>query len=159
MRLWIIPSATAVAAIAYSAFAFGPDQIPDMRGRWAGKTYTIAVGAGNHWPTNAGKFAKPGLFEKNLVFDIKGQDGDRFWGVETLSGNGETTTEPFLGELTGERNSIIVMVDTDGYVNGRLIDREKFTFCYQQAGGPPSPGFSPVSPQAVISCSAVTRAR
>ena len=36
--------------VAYPAFAIGADQVPDIKGKWIGKTYTIIVGKGGHWP-------------------------------------------------------------------------------------------------------------
>jgi len=46
------------------------------------------------------------------VIDITGQDGRRFWGVTTLSGAGEKTDEPFIGELAGKDNRSFVFADT-----------------------------------------------
>src|SRR5215468_1281847 len=77
--------------------AFGQDQAPDVKGKWIGKTHTILVGKGGHWPKGRGTWDKPALLEKDLAFDIKGQDGRRFWGVTTVSGGGEKTDEPFIG--------------------------------------------------------------
>jgi len=77
--------------------AFGQDQAPDVKGKWIGKTHTILVGRGGHWPKGRGTWDKPALLEKDLAFDIRGQDGRRFWGVTTVSGSGEKTDEPFIG--------------------------------------------------------------
>ena len=77
----------AVATLAaYPAIALGADQAPDVKGKWIGKTYTIIVGKGGHWPKGRGTWDNPALLEKDLVIDITGQDGRRFWGVTTLSG-------------------------------------------------------------------------
>ena len=74
-----------------SSSAFAADPALDVKGKWVGKTYTIVAGSGGHWPTNKGTFDKPGLFEKDLVIEVTGQDGRRFWGMQTLSGDGENT--------------------------------------------------------------------
>ena len=43
---------------------------------------------GGHWPKGRGTWDKPALLEKDLMIDITGQNGRRFWGVTTLSGAG-----------------------------------------------------------------------
>ena len=131
-----------VGLVASSAFA--ADQVPNIKGKWAGKTYSIVAGSGGHWPTSRGTFEKPGMFEKDLVIEVTGQEGRRFWGVQTISGGGEKTNEPMIGELTGEDNKTIVLVDTDGYLNGQIED-DTLSFCYTHAGGP--------SQSSVVSCS------
>jgi hypothetical protein len=133
-----------------SSSAFAADAALDVKGKWVGKSYTIVAGSGGHWPTNKGTFDKPGLFEKNLVIEVTGQEGRRFWGMQTLSGNGENTEEPMIGELTGTNNRTVVIVDTDGYLNGQLVDDNTLSFCYTQAGGK--------SQQSVVSCSEIKRA-
>ena len=102
MNRSVIRNLVVVAVIAYPAFAFGADQAPDVKGKWIGKTHTILVGKGGHWPKGRGTWDHPALLEKDLAFDIRGQDGSRFWGVTTISGGGEKTDEPFIGELTGK---------------------------------------------------------
>jgi hypothetical protein len=129
----IICRLTLAALVAYPALA--ADKIPDIKGKWVGKTHTIIAGMGLHWPSNKGTFEKPGLFEKDITFDITNQEGNRFWGNQIVTGNGEKTEEPMIGELTGDNYRTVVIVDTDGYVNGRLIGKETFSFCYTQAGG------------------------
>ncbi len=131
--------------------AFAADQPPNMKGKWVGKTHSIVAGTGGHWPTNKGTFDKPGLLEKDLVIEVTGQEDRRFWGMQTLSGSGESTQEPMIGELTGGDNRTVVIVDTDGYINGRLVNDDLLTFCYAQAGGK--------SQTSVISCTEVKRAR
>jgi hypothetical protein len=136
-----------VAIVSSSALA--ADQVPDIKGKWAGKTYSIVAGAGGHWPSSKGTFEKPGLFEKDLVIEVTNQEGRRFWGNQTFTGNGETTQEPMIGELTGKDNKTVVLVDTDGYLNGQLVGKDTLTFCYTQAGGR--------GPSSVVSCTEVKR--
>jgi hypothetical protein len=140
-----------MGSMAVSASVFAADQPPVMKGKWIGKTYTIVAGSGGHWPTNKGTFDKPGLMEKDLVIEVTGQEDRRFWGMQTLSGDGESTQEPMIGELTGGDNRTVVIVDTDGYLNGRLVNDDLLSFCYTQAGGK--------SQTSVISCTEVKRAR
>ena len=135
----------------FASSAFAADQIPNIKGKWVGKTHSIVAGSGGHWPASKGTFEKPGLFEKDLVIEVTGQEDRRFWGIQTLSGNGESTQEPMIGELTGKDNKTVLIVDTDGYLNGQLVEDNVLSFCYTQAGGK--------SQSSVISCSEVKRAR
>jgi hypothetical protein len=139
---------TLLSCIAGAACA--ADQIPNIKGKWVGKTHSIVAGAAPHWPSNRGTFEKPGLFEKDLVIEVTGQDGRRFWGVQTFTGNGENTQEPMIGALTGKDNKTVVLVDHDGYLDGQLINDNTLSFCYKQAGG--RTGGS------VVSCTEVKRA-
>ena len=130
--------------------ALAADPVPNMKGKWVGKTHTIIAGVGLHWPSNRGTFEKPALLEKDLVIEVIGQEGNQFWGNQMFSGNGEKTEEPMIGELTGENNKTVVIVDTDGYLNGQLIGNDTLSFCYTQAGGK--------TESSVVSCTQVKRA-
>jgi hypothetical protein len=149
VQIAVVLALTLVAAFSSSVLA--ADQPPDMIGRWVGKTHTIVAGSGGHWPTNKGTFEKPGLSEKDLVIEVTGQEDRRFWGMQTLSGNGESTQEPMIGQLTGEDNKTVVIVDTDGYLNGRLVGENVLSFCYTQAGGR--------NGSSVVSCTEIRRTR
>jgi len=141
---------TAALMVACPALALAADTAPDLKGKWVGKSHTIVAGSGGHWPSNAGTFEKPGLFEKDLVIEISGQDGRRFWGVTTLSGKGEATTEGFVGVLSGKKNREFIVADTDGIFLGEIRRKNTMTFCYAHPGGK--------SASAVASCSEVKRA-
>jgi hypothetical protein len=138
-------------AAAIAAPALAADAIPDIKGKWVGKTHTIVAGMPLHWPSNRGTFDKPGLFEKDLEIDIVGQTDNRFWGNQIFTGNGERTEEPMIGELTGANYRTLILVDTDGYLNGQLIDNDTISFCYTQAGGK--------TETSVVSCTQIKRAR
>jgi hypothetical protein len=133
----------------FSSSAFAADQPPNIKGKWVGKTHSIVAGSGGHWPTNKGTLEKPGLFEKDLVIEVTGQEGRRFWGIQTISGNGESTQEPMIGELTGRDNRTVIIVDTDGYINGQLVDDDVLSFCYTQAGSKTG--------SSVVSCTEIKR--
>jgi hypothetical protein len=100
-------------------------------------------------PKGRGTWASPALLEEDLAFDIRGQDGRRFWGVTTLSGGGEKTDEPFIGELTGKDYRSFVFADTDGFWNGQLDGDDTLSFCYMHTH----------SKSTVVSCSQVKRTR
>ena len=138
MNRSIIRNLVVAALLAYPASALGADQAPDVKGKWVGKTHTIIAGRGMHWPKSRGTFEKPALFEKDLVIEITGQEGRRFWGTTTISGGGEKTDEPFIGELTGKDNRSFVFADTDGFWNGQLDGNDALSFCYMHTGGKPT---------------------
>ena len=145
----IICGLALVALLASPAIA--ADQIPNLKGKWVGKTHTIVAGAGAHWPSNKGTFDKPGLFEKDLVIEITGQQDNRFWGNQTFSGNGEMSSdEPMIGEIAGPDYKRIILVDTDGALHGQLDDANTLSFCYEQPGGKTT--------ASVVSCSQLKRA-
>ena len=129
--------------------ASAADQIPNIRGKWVGKTHSIVAGVAPHWPSNRGTFERPGLFEKDLTIEVTAQEGRRFWGMQTFSGSGENTQEPMIGELTGKDNKTVVLVARDGFLDGQLIDDNTLSFCYKQACG--QAGAS------VVSCSELKR--
>lgn len=124
---------SAMTVVICPAMGFGDEPVPDLKGNWVGKTYSIVAGSGGHWPTSAGTFEKPGLYQKDLVIEVTNQVDRRLWGMQTLSGGGEKTQEPFIAELTGKDNRHVVLVDTDGYFDGE-VDGDTLSFCYKQAG-------------------------
>jgi len=77
MNWSIIRNLGIAAFICVSHFSIGADQTPDVKGKWMGKTQTILVGKGGHWPKGRGTWDKPALLEKDLVIDIKGQGTGR----------------------------------------------------------------------------------
>lgn len=129
-------SAIAVLAL-YPALALAADRVPDLKGKWVGKAHAIVAGSGTS--------AEPVLLEKDLVIEVRGQEGRRFWAVATLSGNGEKKNASFIGALTGRGNRTIVSTDASGYLTGQLVGPGKISFCYAE----------PVA----VSCSEVTRTR
>ncbi|MGC1410409.1 MAG: hypothetical protein WA864_15875 [Acetobacteraceae bacterium] len=56
-RFTPMSAAVLLAAVSLPALAFGAGQVPDVKGDWVGKTYTIIAGRGGHWPTSVGTFA------------------------------------------------------------------------------------------------------
>jgi len=130
--------------------ASAADPAPNVKGKWTGKTSTIVAGTGGHWPSSAGTFEKPGLFDKDLTIEISGQDGRRIWGKTTIAGNGEKTEEPFIGHLYGKDGRKFLVADKDGYLTGDF-DGDTLSFCYAHAGGP--------TQTSVVSCTEIKRSR
>ncbi|HTI81849.1 MAG TPA: hypothetical protein VL614_15475 [Acetobacteraceae bacterium] len=138
----------ALIALAIPTLAYGDEKIPDVQGKWIGKSHSVVVGHGAHWPNSDGSYNKPGLFSKDLVIEITGQSDRRVWGITTLSGNGEQTREPFIGELFGPKYRELLVADTDGYLRGTFTGNQ-LSFCYAQAG----------KEMAVVSCSELKKSR
>jgi hypothetical protein len=145
-----IVSFAAALLLACPVIAFGADKVPDVTGKWVGKSDSIIAGSGAHWPANKGTFDKPGFGQQDVTITVTGQEGSHIWGVTTMSGNGNKTDEPFIGQLHGKRYQQVVMADTDGYLSGE-INGNVLTFCYAQAGINGS--------VAVVSCSEVKHQR
>jgi hypothetical protein len=135
MRIAIFTTLATLSVLAWASLAAADGPAPDIKGKWSGRNSAIVAGHGGHWPSGTGSLDKPGLYQKDVTLEITGQEQRRFWGITTLSGNGEVTHEPFIGELTGPDGRKVVLVDTDGYFNGE-IDGDLLTACYAQAGGP-----------------------
>ena len=56
MNRSVIRHLAIAALVAYPVSALGEGQAPDVKGKWIGKTHTILVGKGGHWP----KVVEPG---------------------------------------------------------------------------------------------------
>ena len=67
MNRSIVPTLVLAALIAYPASALGADQAPDVKGKWIGKTHTILVGKGGHWPKGRGTWDKPALRPPSMI--------------------------------------------------------------------------------------------
>jgi hypothetical protein len=89
MNRSVIRHLAIAALVAYPVSALGEGQAPDVTGKWIGKTHTILVGKGGHWPKGRGTWASPALLEKDLAFDIRGQDGRRALSREHLPARAE----------------------------------------------------------------------
>ncbi len=104
-------------------------EIPAMIGTWKGTTHAIIAGNGGNFPESAGTFEKPFLAEKAVSYEITGQQDQRFWGKVTFtSKDGAKTEEPFIGHLTGPDNHTVLMADTDGYYNGKLVGNNQLSY-------------------------------
>jgi len=142
----------AAALLLTSALACAAEDVPDIKGPWTGKSFTIVAGAAPHWPNNAGTFEKPGLGEKDLVITITNQEGRRFWGTTLLSDSHDKSEEPFIGELYGPGNRKVMIAHTVGVIEGE-IDGDVLSFCFSQADG------RGATKSSVVSCTEARRSR
>jgi hypothetical protein len=60
MNRSVIRHLAIAALVAYPVSALGEGQAPDVKGKWIGKTHTILVGKGGHWPKGRGTWGQPG---------------------------------------------------------------------------------------------------
>jgi hypothetical protein len=73
MNRSVIRHLAIAALVAYPVSALGEGQAPDVKGKWIGKTHTILVGKGGHWPKGRGTWASPALLEKDLASTLGGR--------------------------------------------------------------------------------------
>lgn len=151
MRLIEVALLLSATLVAGPLLAQSSADLPDLKGKWVGKNRAIVAGSGGHWPKSGGTYAKPLIGEKDVTTEITGQDGTSFWGVNTLSGKGEKTVEPFIGQVSGPGKRQLLMADTDGYTMGQLIDNDTMSYCYAHSGGK--------GKSAVVSCLDLKRVR
>lgn len=99
---------------------------PDLKGRWVGTSETIALGdARHHGPSQT----TPRLSSVEFTFVVEGQDGRRFWG--TVSSPRDK--EPLLG-IIGFDGKTIVARDSDGSLQGSIVDRDTIEIIYSHSG-------------------------
>jgi hypothetical protein len=102
---------------------------PDMRGRWKGTNDGVVLGVGAYHRDDA-KPGEPRTVKKEFTLDIKGQDGGKFWG-EIVS---KEDTGPVLGVIAGDRQTIHLVDNAGGHINGKLIGPGRFEMCYLRPG-------------------------
>lgn len=113
-----------------AAFSAAATAAPDLVGTWQVETPVIVTGAGAHHPTNApppAEAGKPRLRDFAGTFTVLGQEGDRFWGTLATP----YYTEDLVGVFTGEDDRFL-MVDSDGFHQGRVVATGRINYCYQQ---------------------------
>ena len=101
--------------------------LPDLKGRWVGISETVVLGnARHHGPSPQNT---PRLSSVEFTLAIEGQDGRRFWG--TVASKGEQ--EPLLGVI-GFDGKTFVARDSDGSLQGNIVDRDTMEFIYSHTG-------------------------
>ena len=140
------------AAVAFGVPGLASAADLDVKGKWVGKSHTVVAGKDAIWPNNTGGYDKPGLFEKDMVIEIVGQQDRRFWGKTIMGGAGDTKVEkPFVGHLHGKDGTKFLYADHDGVMTGE-IEGDVLTFCYTHPT-------APAGSSTVVSCSSVTKTR
>ena len=82
-----------------------------------GTTHAIIAGEGGHHTPSKGTFDNPAFADRPFTFEIKGQNGRRFWGKIWMNDKSDSA-EPFVGALAiGGRQ--FMLADTDGYTIGQ----------------------------------------
>jgi hypothetical protein len=123
------------ARLAVALLLVGPTSghaadLPNLVGSWKVETPVVFTGNGAHHPTDApqtGGSGQPHLRDFTGTFTVVGQEGDRFWGtLET-----PYYKEDLIGVLTGEEGRFL-MVDSDGFHQGRVLGPGEIRYCYQQ---------------------------
>jgi hypothetical protein len=99
----------------------------DLKGHWAGTSESIVRGSAMHHAAQAGN--NPLLDNVQFDFNVVGQDGRRFWGTVTS----KTGQEPLIGVIAFDGKTIIAE-DTDGTVQGRMVDADTIDIVYYHTG-------------------------
>jgi hypothetical protein len=114
------------AGPAGTAAAQDPTQLPDLKGRWVGTNEAIMLGTPLHHGSDANT---PRLNALEFTYTIEGQDGRRFWGTVAS----QRDREPILGVI-GFDGKTIVAQDSDGTIQGTLVDRDTMELTYHHTG-------------------------
>ncbi|UIJ71038.1 hypothetical protein [Aurantimonas sp. HBX-1] len=115
-----------VAAPVGMASAQDAAALPDLKGNWVGTSETVLMGSAAHHEDGE---AGPRLSEMEFTMAVEGQDGRRFWGTITSA----KSKEPFMGVIGFDGKSITAR-DTDGYIEGDLVDDGTMQLIYSHTG-------------------------
>ena len=108
------------------AAAQDTSQLPDLKGRWVGTNEAIVLGTPLHHGSGANQ---PRLNTLEFTITIEGQDGRRFWGTAAS----QRDREPILGVI-GFDGKTLVAQDSDGMIQGTLVDRDTMELIYHHTG-------------------------
>lgn len=136
-----LASALAVSLVAATASMAQAQEYPDMIGVWTATADGVLIGDPQHFEPADVAGDRPRTAEFKLTIDITGQDGRYLWG--TISGGG--ASEPWLASLWDD-GSGYRGVDSDGFVEGRIISDDQVENCYAHTGE-----------TMVVSCAILTR--
>ncbi len=114
------------AGPAGTAVAQDTTQLPDLKGRWVGTNEAIVQGTPLHHGSGDNK---PRLNTLEFTLTVEGQDGRRFWGTVAS----QRDREPILGVI-GFDGKTLVAQDTDGMIQGTLVDRDTMELIYHHTG-------------------------
>jgi hypothetical protein len=117
---WIATFAmlAAIPAAAQTSFS-------DLRGTWKGESESIVTDGGNpHHPGQSR--SEPRLTSVPFTLTIDKQDGRRFSGTFSSPRDAES----IIGVVTRAGN--LLLVDTDGYASGTLLEPNRLEVCYLQ---------------------------
>jgi hypothetical protein len=99
--------------------AFAQDAYPDIRGTWTGIGADIALNSDSTHPV---------LSSLPITQVITEQTDRRFAGTMTIGAGGDQSTISFVGVLIDA--SHFLWSEPNGFVDGRLIDRDTIESCY-----------------------------
>ena len=114
---------------------------PDMKGVWSATSASVVIGGGKHHPGKVEQ-GKPRYREVKFTFDITEQKDRRFSGTLRSAHH----TETFIGAFANNRTQIL-MADSDGFLDGTLIDPNTIDYCYRHVS----------SGSTVVACSVMKR--
>lgn len=123
--------AACALALALSITACKPaaqgDTLLDLKGRWVGTSESIVRGNALHHSAQGA--SEPLRDNVEFTFAITGQDGRRFWGTVSSKGG----QEPLIGVIALDGKTIVAG-DTDGTLQGNIIDPDTIDLVYHHTG-------------------------
>jgi hypothetical protein len=126
-------AAVPVLLVSFAGPAFAEDAIPNLVGEWSGVADAVIIGSGAYRPGNKTLNDPPFVDQRTFNYEIKGQDGRRFWG-EIKSGD---RTEPFAASISLD-NKYAYGADTDGNFHFTILSADEMELCCTQSADVPS---------------------
>lgn len=122
----VIISILVTAIVVFPVLLFAGSDIPNLKGKWTGKTYGIKYGKGDPKAHKKdSELEKPGELVFTMAIDF--QDKRVFSGIRSSSRN----SERILGVISSD-NKTLYFVDEDGYLDGRLLGKDKMEVVYRE---------------------------
>lgn len=129
MKRLVQASALVLLCTGCDRMAASADSKPlDLRGHWVGTSESIVRGAPPHHASQTG--ANPLLDNVRFDFNIIGQDGRRFWGTVSST---KSDAEPLVGVIAYDGKTIVAE-DTDGTLQGTIVDADTIDGVYSHTG-------------------------
>jgi hypothetical protein len=117
--------------LAVQAAPLRAQDVPDLKGTWAGKGKAVVFGSNPYHPGTQASADPPRIREIEATHTVEGQDGRLAWGrsSSTLA----DAKEPFAWVISSDNKSIVGS-DMDGYFRITLVSADRMEKCYVHNG-------------------------
>lgn len=102
------------------------EDYPNLKGTWKGTSASVLLGSHLH---GTGDPERPVTLAVDATLTLTDQEGGLIWGTIASA----DASEPWLGVIRADRTSIFA-ADSDGYINGSVVDENTLELCYARAG-------------------------
>ncbi|XWN32236.1 MAG: hypothetical protein ROR55_03715 [Devosia sp.] len=123
-----LTSAFAAAMVLFAHHAVAQSEFPDLKGTWKGMSETVVIGNPRHFVDDPNT-SDPRVVSAEFSLELTGQDGRRLWGVLSTP----SFSEPWLAVMR-DGGETFLGVDSDGHVEGRVMDGDTIEICYAHNG-------------------------